>query len=890
MAESVNVKNRDFSSDMIDEDDPLMELSRIIGLEPRRDPPVRLEEPVALRREREIEAAPSPAIHHDEALFDDATQLPDNPIPIDDLQVDFADELIASLEADASVGAGADLVAQPQGQAFEAEQYLNAAPETELDLPDFEVEPVALETEIEPVPHLIISSPAEVSPVAPSIEDELEALLNAANDRKSSLGLRPVENVLEDVEPIEDELGSYSDPVSKFARPVLDPVDIRAPHDDGRIDMNFDAEPEPEVLESGFETAEWDFPESDVQASELPMDTRASATEPDFGELERPTFEMDEEEAATSPETPTYSYEEPEIALKEYHSFEAVAEPVVDTVQHEARTVEVTDEFDIPEFAYEDHDNKNLQQPDYLAYDDEHAPVAPKPVQPEPAALPTSEAVADFDDFDLDQINDAIEELEQERARAFSPEEAAVPVVAASAATASMRRPVHAEREEFVLDRHDDPAVYLEPPMPKSVDTRSVSIRSYLMAAGLGALALVGGIGAYSLTSGADKTATASAPVVLKADAEPVKIAPENPGGSIVPNQDVAVYDKVGNAGAETVKQDTLVSTTEQPVDLAEKAVTRVVLPGPSATQSDEQLLKSEERIDPQATEEESVVAAEVASVSPKRVRTLVVKSDGSLVERVGATPQATDETSAITPIMVKPGADSLIPAKKVQTKSVDVATASTRKAAPLEMGDTPVSALEPAQDAPKTKVVDQAALKPATEQPVAAVEEPAAPEVAVSETAPAAEVKPVVKTVKIKKIKPQAVAPEAEVEVAAAANVPLVEARPSDQPVNIVAKTGKTPDAAPEAEAVSVPVASSGAYVIQIASAPSPDAAQSTYSTLSRKFGNVIGGRAVTIQKADIPGKGTFYRVRIAAGSKKEAAALCTKYKSAGGQCLVAR
>ena len=50
------------------------------------------------------------------------------------------------------------------------------------------------------------------------------------------------------------------------------------------------------------------------------------------------------------------------------------------------------------------------------------------------------------------------------------------------------------------------------------------------------------------------------------------------------------------------------------------------------------------------------------------------------------------------------------------------------------------------------------------------------------------------------------------------------------------------------------------------------------------------MGGRNIKIQKADIPGKGTFYRVRIAAGSKKEAAALCAKYKSAGGQCLVAR
>lgn len=58
----------------------------------------------------------------------------------------------------------------------------------------------------------------------------------------------------------------------------------------------------------------------------------------------------------------------------------------------------------------------------------------------------------------------------------------------------------------------------------------------------------------------------------------------------------------------------------------------------------------------------------------------------------------------------------------------------------------------------------------------------------------------------------------------------------------------------------------------------------------LSAKYGNVLGGRNAKIQKADIPGKGTFYRVRVPAGSKQEATALCAKYKSAGGQCLVAK
>jgi hypothetical protein len=51
-----------------------------------------------------------------------------------------------------------------------------------------------------------------------------------------------------------------------------------------------------------------------------------------------------------------------------------------------------------------------------------------------------------------------------------------------------------------------------------------------------------------------------------------------------------------------------------------------------------------------------------------------------------------------------------------------------------------------------------------------------------------------------------------------------------------------------------------------------------------------VLGGRAHEIRRADIAGKGTFYRVRIPVGSKDEAAALCEQYRAAGGSCLISK
>ena len=52
----------------------------------------------------------------------------------------------------------------------------------------------------------------------------------------------------------------------------------------------------------------------------------------------------------------------------------------------------------------------------------------------------------------------------------------------------------------------------------------------------------------------------------------------------------------------------------------------------------------------------------------------------------------------------------------------------------------------------------------------------------------------------------------------------------------------------------------------MQIASQPSEAAAQSSYQDLARRYGGVLEGREVNIVKAEIAGKGTFWRVRVPA------------------------
>ena len=99
-------------------------------------------------------------------------------------------------------------------------------------------------------------------------------------------------------------------------------------------------------------------------------------------------------------------------------------------------------------------------------------------------------------------------------------------------------------------------------------------------------------------------------------------------------------------------------------------------------------------------------------------------------------------------------------------------------------------------------------------------------------------------------------------------------------------APVAKTANVAPAAQAK--PVDNPGGYFVQIASQPTEAGANASYKNLSSRYSSVIGGRGVDIQRADISGKGVYYRVRVPAGSRQEAISLCENYRGAGGSCFV--
>ncbi|MCV3737748.1 SPOR domain-containing protein [Rhizobium sp. TRM96647] len=514
-------------------------------------------------------------------------------------------------------------------------------------------------------------------------------------------------------------------------------------------------------------------------------------------------------------------------------------------------------ELDVPHLPAVDREKPPVHQPEYdLDIDAEMANLfgdpAPAPAPSRAAEAAVAANVVQFKPAtgDAEAFDKA---LEEDLRRSLSqPERHAIPLDAQQA-----------DDDDYVGDGYDEPA------------RRG---RGLMLAAAAATVVVLGGAGVYAFLAGTGAVGTGSGePRVIAADKTPVKIVPEERGGKSVPNQDKAVYDRVAGKSDSGPQQEQLVTSTEEPVDVVQRTLTPESLPydGPVeddatapaeiAAGDDERLLPG---VDDQAASQD---AGEGNSpvVSPRKVRTMIVKPDGTLVAR--EEPAAPAETTG--------------PALAEATQPPASADAGLRaepsNGAPLPNGDE-----RALQELAGAAVEETAPVRTVTTTPVVATSV-----AATGITAPDA-----------------AAAPAPQGEVMAGAPVPV--SRPAEQPVDVVGTvsergrvtgTAPTETAALATEPAAQPAAAApeqaqpaaanpGGYVIQIASLPSEAEAQTSYNNLSSRFGSVIGGRGVDIKRAEIANKGTYYRVRIPAGSREEANALCAKYKAAGGSCLVTR
>lgn len=353
---------------------------------------------------------------------------------------------------------------------------------------------------------------------------------------------------------------------------------------------------------------------------------------------------------------------------------------------------------------------------------------------------------------------------------------------------------------------------------------RNISIRR--IAASVAIVALASGAG-WMMLSGSGETVGDGGPLIVKADTDPVKIVPPNPGGREVANQDSPTYRAVASRSEQpkAPEQETLVSSAEEPVALPERQETDYEnLPGVEMAGLDSAL---------DSGESVEVASAEPVSepvLMPRRVKSVKVLPDGTIV---------TDGQAAAEPALIEAAARPI---------DANGAAGDLEAAAPALAGEPSAEASES-----DTEMAGEALGQPAPNVPV-----------------------------------PSAKPPVPNRRVAEPARQPA-----SSWPDEM--RTASVEPAAPVQSPAAAPVQTSAAsspsgWYVQISSQPSEEAAKTSARNMSSRYASVLGGRNLVIQTAQIEGKGTYHRVRLPAGSKDEANALCSSLKSAGGSCFVSR
>ncbi|WP_455482606.1 SPOR domain-containing protein [Bartonella sp. B35(2025)] len=84
--------------------------------------------------------------------------------------------------------------------------------------------------------------------------------------------------------------------------------------------------------------------------------------------------------------------------------------------------------------------------------------------------------------------------------------------------------------------------------------------------------------------------------------------------------------------------------------------------------------------------------------------------------------------------------------------------------------------------------------------------------------------------------------------------------------------------------------IQNSESYYVQLASQPTSELAKDSLKNIKSRFKFLIGTRPLNIQPALIPGKGTYYRVRVQTKNRNEAIRLCEEIKNFGGSCFITR
>lgn len=186
------------------------------------------------------------------------------------------------------------------------------------------------------------------------------------------------------------------------------------------------------------------------------------------------------------------------------------------------------------------------------------------------------------------------------------------------------------------------------------------------------------GVAGFLTMKGGPQLAANGEPPIIKADAEPAKVQPQNPGGVEIPNQNKQIYERGTDASGATK----VVSREEQPVDVA-LALRSDVIPA-AIGGSDASTVPV-----PQPPQPTSPAVAALGE--PKRVRTVSVRPDGTIVSGAPAA-----QAPAANPVATDPKPTASTPAAAPKPAAPRVAT--TAPGVPLQIVPPTAQPQQPAE------------------------------------------------------------------------------------------------------------------------------------------------------------------------------------------------
>jgi hypothetical protein len=238
----------------------------------------------------------------------------------------------------------------------------------------------------------------------------------------------------------------------------------------------------------------------------------------------------------------------------------------------------------------------------------------------------------------------------------------------------------HAGQYEAQEDMH-----YESPRKPRS--------RKGILAIGAVAGAIVLGAGGAFLLGGNTTALTGGEPPLIKANADPVKVQPQNPGGVEIPNQNKQIYERADQSGDTKV-----VNREEQPVDVKQA----VRINGGSSAESTGATASH-------ASAPTQQQAGGLNLGEPRKVRTVAIRPDGTMARPEGQQPPRPSPV----PTMALPAAAQATPAANVasaQPKPAATTPAATPAPKPVAAAATPASDASPQRVASVQPVAPAAA------------------------------------------------------------------------------------------------------------------------------------------------------------------------------------